>query len=95
VCGSDPASSATDKAPHIVIAPPRTQTLIINMGSGTRVAMPAGVRKMPEPIVMPTTMPMELQRPRRRTSCACTGADARVVMGGSVSDPGSPEAHRN
>ena len=36
-------------------------------GSGTRVAMPAGVRKMPPPMVMPMTMPIELQSPRRRT----------------------------
>ena len=39
-------------------------------GSGTRVAMPAGVRKMPPPIVMPITRPIELKRPSRRTSVA-------------------------
>src|SRR3989442_7363249 len=63
------------------MAPPSSQTLIISIGSGTRVAMTAGVRKMPDPIVMPTTMPMELKRPSRLASCACAGADARVVMG--------------
>ena len=81
MCGSDPANSAIDKAPHNVMAPPSSQTLIISIGSGTRVAMTAGVRKMPDPIVMPTTMPMELQRPSRLASCAGAGADARVVMG--------------
>ena len=30
-------------------------------------AMPAGVRKIPPPMVMPMTMPIELQSPRRRT----------------------------
>ena len=35
---------------------------------GQRVAITAGVRKMPEPIVMPITRPMEDQKPSRRTS---------------------------
>ncbi len=30
--------------------------------------MTAGVRKMPEPIVTPMTMPMALQNPSRRVS---------------------------
>src|SRR5688572_11616087 len=47
------------------------------VGSGTRVAMPAGVRKIPPPMVMPMTIPIELQSPRRRT---------RVGMAGSVYD---------
>src|SRR5204863_8341682 len=67
--GSDAASSAIDSAPHIVTAPPRPQTASIVSGSGTRAAMAAGVRKMPEPIVMPMTNPIELQKPRRRLSC--------------------------
>ena len=35
-------------------------------GSGTFCAMPAGDRKMPEPIVMPMTSATELQRPSVR-----------------------------
>jgi len=31
--------------------------------------MVAGVRKIPDPMVMPMTRPMEDQSPRRRTSC--------------------------
>src|ERR1041384_2107346 len=58
-----------ESAPHNVTTPPRTQTASISVGSGTRAAIWAGVRKMPEPIVMPMTKPTELQKPRRRLSC--------------------------
>ena len=70
VSGIDAESSANASAPHSTITPPSTQTPIIHTGSGTRVAMPAGVRKMPPPIVMPMTRPIELQRPSLRTSVA-------------------------
>ena len=70
VSGIDAESSANASAPHSTISPPSTQTPIINTGSGTRVAMPAGVRKMPPPMVMPITRPIELKRPSLRTSVA-------------------------
>ena len=70
VSGIDAESSAKASAPHRTISPPRTQTPSIHTGSGTRVAMPAGVRKMPPPMVMPITRPIELQRPSRRTRVA-------------------------
>ncbi len=70
VSGIDADSSANASAPHSTITPPSTQTPSIHIGSGTRVAMPAGVRKMPPPIVMPMTRPIELKRPSLRTSVA-------------------------
>src|ERR1700730_18063225 len=44
--------------------PPPTHTASITRGSGRSRETPAGARKMPDPIVMPTTSPTELQRPR-------------------------------
>jgi hypothetical protein len=38
------------------------------VGSGTRDAIDAGVRKMPEPIVTPMTMPIADQKPSRLAS---------------------------
>ena len=73
VSGIEAESSANDNAPHSTITPPRTQTPIIQIGSGTRSAMPAGVRKMPPPIVMPITSPIELNSPSERTSLAMRG----------------------
>ena len=73
VSGIDADSSANDNAPHSTITPPRIQTPIIQTGSGTRSAMPAGVRKMPPPIVMPITRPIELTSPSERTSFAMRG----------------------
>src|SRR5438094_7066549 len=46
--------------------PPTTQSAIISSGLGTFWAIPAGDRKMPEPIVMPITSATELQSPSRR-----------------------------
>src|SRR5918993_3299926 len=68
VSGIDADSSANASAPQRTIRPPTIQTASIMVGSGTRVAMPAGVRKIPPPMVMPMTIPIELQSPRRRTS---------------------------
>ncbi len=70
VSGIDADNSANASAPHSTINPPSTHTPIIRTGSGTRVAMPAGVRKMPPPIVMPITRPIELKRPSLLTSVA-------------------------
>src|SRR6188508_1512732 len=92
VCGKDAASSATDNAPHNEISPPRTQTASISVGSGTRVAITAGVRKMPEPMVMPITRPIEGQSPRLRTSflSAGTGGGAcrAAAEGGACAEAG-------
>jgi hypothetical protein len=44
VSGIDADNSANDSAPHKTINPPSTQTPSIQTGSGTRSAMPAGVR---------------------------------------------------
>ena len=70
VSGMAADSSAKASAPQSTIRPPSTQTPSMNTGSGTRVAMPAGVRKMPPPIVMPITRPIELHRPNLRTRVA-------------------------
>ena len=70
VSGIDADSSANASAPQSTITPPSTHTPSISTGSGTRVAMPAGVRKMPPPMVMPMTRPIELQSPSLRTSVA-------------------------
>jgi hypothetical protein len=79
-------SSANASAPHSTMTPPSTQTPSMKTGSGTRVAMPAGVRKMPPPIVMPITRPIELRRPSRRTRVAA------MVVGVYVSAKGSDRA---
>ncbi len=62
------ASSASDSAPHSVIRPPTTHNASMSVGSGTFCAMPAGDRKIPEPMVIPTTSATELQRPSVRGS---------------------------
>src|SRR5512147_2065450 len=66
VRGNVATSSATESAPHKEITPPTNQTPSINAGSGTRDATTEGVRKMPDPMVMPTTRPVADQKPRRR-----------------------------
>src|SRR6185503_13518510 len=73
VFGYELATSASDSAPHIARMPPTTQTASIAPGPGKRFAMPAGERKIPDPIVIPMTMVTALQRPRRLGS-ASTGA---------------------
>ena len=73
VLGKAAASSATDSAPHREINPPRSHTPSIISGSGTRPAITAGVRKIPDPIVTPITRPIDDQKPSRRerpVSCA-------------------------
>ena len=71
------------------------QTPIIRTGSGTRVAMPAGVRKMPPPIVMPITRPIELKRPSLLTSVAMVRGYYPPAAVESVHDSiGHPHRHR-
>ena len=68
VSGSAAAISASDRAPHSVTMPPATHRAIISPGFGTFCAIPAGERKMPDPIVMPTTSATELHNPSVRGS---------------------------
>src|SRR2546426_1845841 len=63
--GNSAASSAYVSAPHSVTAPPSTQLSRNNGTSSTRCAIDAGVRKMPLPIVEPTTTATALHKPRR------------------------------
>src|SRR5574338_1453069 len=62
------ATSARASAPHIARTPPTTHTSSIGPGPGSRPAIPAGDRKIPDPIVMPTTIITALRSPRRRGS---------------------------
>src|SRR5256886_5890075 len=66
--GNSAASSAYVSAPHSVTTPPSTQLSRNSGTSSTRCAIDAGVRKMPLPIVEPTTTATALHRPRRRGS---------------------------
>src|SRR5881396_1978390 len=66
--GNSAASSAYVRAPHNASNPPSTHTPNIGSGVGTRSAMTAGVRKIPPPMVDPTSTATALQKPRRRGS---------------------------
>src|SRR2546430_2082475 len=83
--GNSAASSAYVSAPHSVTAPPSTQLSRNSGTSSTRCAIAAGVRKMPLPIVEPTSTATALHRPRRRISrspqrsAGITGADIRLA----------------
>src|SRR3954471_22544777 len=78
VWGNAPATSASASAPQSAGAPPTTQTVSRGSGPGKRVAILAGDRKMPEPIVVPMTTATALHKPRRRGS-ADGGSVAAVV----------------
>src|SRR5690348_4429341 len=64
--GNSAASSAYVSAPHNASRPPSTHTPNIGSGAGTRSAMTAGVRKIPLPMVEPTSTATALQKPSRR-----------------------------
>ena len=68
VCGKAPATSACVSAPHKASAPPTIQIEKSGSGPGSRSAMLAGERKMPEPIVVPMTTATALHKPSRRGS---------------------------
>src|SRR5689334_20943364 len=72
VSGKAPATSASVSAPHNATTPPAIHTPNTASGPGSRFVTPAGVRKIPLPIVMPTTTAIALHRPSRRGS---TGGD--------------------
>ena len=82
VCGKAPATSASVSAPHSATMPPAIQTPNSGSGPGSRRAIPAGVRKMPEPIVMPMTTAIALHSPSRRGSSAAGGLLDSLMMGG-------------
>src|SRR6476659_4555123 len=70
VSGNAPATSASVSAPHNATTPPAIQTPNTASGPGSRFVTPAGVRKIPLPIVMPTTTAIALHKPSRRGSTA-------------------------
>jgi hypothetical protein len=61
VCGMAAESSANARAPQRTMSPPTTQTASMRIGSGTRVAMLAGLEAIAPPIVMLMTIPTERQ----------------------------------
>src|SRR5215831_10681852 len=88
VSGNAPATSASVRAPQSATTPPAIHTLKSGNGPGSRFAMPAGVRKIPEPIVMPMTTATALQRP------SCRGSVPGVERGdGSVIPNATPGWH--
>src|SRR5437588_3557078 len=88
--GNIAASSAYVSAPHSASSPPNTHTSSISTGSGTRPAITAGVRKMPPPMVEPTSTATALQKPRRRGR----RSPQRSVIGGSGDvGMGAPNIH--
>src|SRR4051794_20069216 len=66
VFGYSPASSARVSAPHNTKIPPPTQIAASGSGPGNLSAIPAGDRKIPDPIVDPTRTATALHIPRRR-----------------------------
>jgi hypothetical protein len=72
------ASSASERAPQTVITPPAAHKPNTTSGAATLAATPAGDRKIPEPIVMPTTIAAALQIPSVR------GSVAEAVTGVSI-----------
>ena len=66
VFGNVLATSARASAPHIASRPPTTQTASMAPGPGSLLAIPAGDRNIPDPMVMPTTTVIAPNRPRRR-----------------------------
>jgi hypothetical protein len=73
VSGNAPATSANVSAPHIATMPPAIQTMNTAAGPGRRFVTLAGVRKIPEPIVMPMTTAMQLHSPSLRGSSPVVG----------------------
>src|SRR6266545_6800646 len=66
--GNAAASSEYVSAPHSTTTPPTIQARRKSGTSSMRCATPAGVRKMPLPIVEPTSTATALHRPSRRES---------------------------
>ena len=88
VSGNAPATSASVSAPHSATIPPAIQTPNSGSGPGNRFVTLAGVRKIPEPIVMPTTTAMALHRPSRRgSSTGAADATGRCAEAGASDIP--------
>ena len=68
VAGNALATSASVSAPHSTKMPPKSHTESSGSGPGSLSAMPAGDRKIPEPIVEPMSTATALKRPSRRGS---------------------------
>jgi hypothetical protein len=78
VFGSALAISAIVNAPQSAKIPPAIHAESIGSGPGSLSAMPAGERKMPEPMVEPMTTAIALHRPMLRWSpCGAAGEDIR------------------
>src|SRR6266699_2190903 len=76
--GNAAASSEYVSAPHSTTTAPSTHASRKSGTSSTRCATPAGVRKMPLPMVEPTSTATALHRPRRRVR----RSPQRSVVGG-------------
>src|ERR1700689_2966513 len=74
VSGKAPAISASVSAPHSANRPPIAQTASMGPGPGNRAAMPAGDRKIPDPMVDPTSTATALQSPSRRNRAGRFGS---------------------
>ena len=79
VLGIALASSAMVSAPQMAKTPPATHTASIGSGPGSLSAMPAGLRKIPDPIVVPITTAMALHRPMRPVSVEEPSLDCAVA----------------
>src|SRR5689334_19272188 len=84
-CGSSAASSASDSDPDSVAAPPSSHTAIIAPNDGTLASMLLTFKKMPLPMIEPTTIITASNGPSTRgktstllASGARTGGDMTV-----------------
>src|SRR5215211_7327287 len=92
VAGSSPESSASVSAPHSANSPPATHTDMSGSGPGSLSAMPAGERKIPEPIVEPTSTATALQRPSWRVrDGAGASAGAGILAGADIREGWAPD----
>src|SRR6266516_782995 len=77
------ASSAKISAPRNAIAPPAAQATKVNQGRPSCWATSPGVRKIPVPTMMPTTMARPSQKPSDRLSSGI-GSNGRVEIRGAL-----------
>src|SRR5918994_6106120 len=97
--GYSAASSASVSAPQSATSPPATHTSIMPPGVPTWAAVALGTRKMPLPIMLPTTMAMADQTPSCRASVRVAGvpdaggAESRECIGWRDSGQGGIRTH--
>src|SRR5437879_1565501 len=77
------ASSAKIRAPMNATAPPAAQETKVRAGRPSRWATSPGVRKIPEPTMMPTTMASPSQKPSDRLSSGMS-PNGRVEIRGAL-----------